>query len=268
MKLQDLFLGVADLFVILLPGALVLYLAAYAAYDYPVRPLPSLAWSPAEKWAALAFLAYLIGHLVSNAASAAEDWFYARGGRKRIAGDDPELREDAVEVARTVIGAARVDEYDIRRWAAARVALRSAGAARRLERKDADRRFFRNVLLVLLALPVVAAVKGAWLLAGIGALALGLATWRYFDQQRAQTRWTLTYFIALHTADAPTTDLHARERPRRDPEQRDPEQRAVGSRVGERHAGNAARRLSADDRDASRSSRAGTGAYRADDGNR
>ncbi len=225
--LKDFFVGVIYLFVIFLPGALLLgfVLVTVAPLAAPVarQPMPE-----AGRWIAFLGASYLVGHLVSLVGAAIEDRLLPEKWAKwwdDRADVSPELRRAAAAAV-----AARLPEGVVRknwrRWAA--VILREDGSPSHgdLERKDADRRFFRNVSFVLLvggvllllvgcgdpfvdaaALPRAPALAvGAWLLAVLSFV-------RYGSQDGSYTRMVFEALVvaqpelAGRSAESPTLEL-------------------------------------------------------------
>lgn len=193
-KPQDLFIGVIDLFVIILPGALLIFTALRVVYGYPLSALPPATWSDFTAVAAFAGGAYLLGHLVSGLGSVLEDalhelvktWTLQR---------DAEVRQPVT----TFLSQAGLPAGDapgkVRRWAATYLRLHDPVAAAHIDRKDADRRFFRNVTVVLV-FPVIAFLWRGNGTEGVFWGALFVASiFRYFDQQRKYTRDVFEYFL-------------------------------------------------------------------------
>ena len=191
-KPQDLLIGVIDLFVIILPGALLIFATLRVVYGYPLKPLPPAVWSDLAAAAAFVCGSYLLGHLVSYLGSVSEDAFH-RVVKERVLQRDEEDRKAVAEVlARSGV---RVDNpSNVRRQAATYLRLHDPAAAVHVERKDADRRFFRNVTVVLL-FPVVAfVVRGSWTEALFWGVLFAASLLRYFDQQKKFTRDIYEYF--------------------------------------------------------------------------
>lgn len=199
-KPQDLFIGVIDLFVIILPGALLIFAALRVLYEYPLKPLPAVAWSDLAAAAAFVGGAYLLGHLVSYLGSWSEDAFH-RVREKRVLEPDEKIRESVGKIlARS--GLPVTEKLNVRRWAATYLRLFDPAAAAHIERKDADRRFFRNVTVVLV-FPVVAfLLRGKWPEALFWGALFAASILRYFDQQRKFTRDVFEYFL-LSTGSSP-----------------------------------------------------------------
>ena len=191
-KPQDLFVGVIGLFVIVIPGAIAIFVALALAYGYPFEPLPTLYWGSAEARAAFLVGSYFAGHVTSLVGSGVEDGIYkmlGAVGRK----EHPELKAKVQELAPTRLPG--VTDATLRRRAATFVRSKSERDAVRLDRKDADRRFFRNLTIVFLSALVagLAMWRLDWILGSTALTALCL--WRYLDQQSKYTRDVYEFFL-------------------------------------------------------------------------
>ena len=193
-KPQDLFIGVIDLFVIILPGALLLFAALRVLYQYPEHSLPVAVWSDVTAAAAFVGGAYLLGHLVSGLGSLVEDAYNAVV-KAWVLKKYPEARSMVTTVvARS--GLPVGDKPDkVRRWAATYLRLHDPAAAAHIDRKDADRRFFRNVTVVLLFPAIAFLCQGNRTEALVWGALLATSMLRYFDQQDKYTRDVFEYFL-------------------------------------------------------------------------
>jgi hypothetical protein len=199
-KPQDFLIGVIDLFVIILPGALLIFAALRVAYGYPLMPLPAAVWSDLAAAAAFVGGAYLLGHLVSYVGSLSEDAFHRTAERQVLAQEENVRKTVAAALKR--LGLPVEKQLNVRRQAATYLRLHDPAAAAHIERKDADRRFFRNVTVVLV-FPVVAfLVRGNWVEALFWGALFAASLLRYFDQQKKFTRDVFEYFL-LSTARGP-----------------------------------------------------------------
>jgi len=139
MKATDLFTGVIHLFVIFLPGGILLVGVLFAVYPqvltYDIGTLGFLGILAAS---------YVTGHFLSIIAAEIEDNL----------GFDPEevspvLRVMATQIVHDKIGEAMAAQGNVRRWAANLSREVGGEPFTDVQRKDADRRFFRNFQLVL-----------------------------------------------------------------------------------------------------------------------
>ncbi|MBI5558047.1 MAG: hypothetical protein HY885_10440 [Deltaproteobacteria bacterium] len=203
-SLSDLFIGVVDIFVIFLPGGL---LIAVLLHGFPeLKVNTAIPGDEAGKWLLFLALSFILGHFISMAGAALEDWEWQKKGIVSAKDDvSPELREEAGSIVKEAIPPRLVEEENVRRWAA--VLLRKDEQSRRVvERIDADRRFFRNfrVLMVfsfiLFLIPADgSSIKRAFLVAG-SLLFLVLAHLRYRGQDKKFTKTVFETIVANRPA--------------------------------------------------------------------
>jgi hypothetical protein len=207
-KPSELYLGIADVFVVMLPGMVLIGLGALAwdagAVWSPERSLGSVAW------AAFFLGSYLAGHLVSALGALLEDrlnetaWGQRRIEEERERESLKPLRDAARLVVARLLPEFKCPEGQVRRMAATCVQLLGGAGATELQRKDADRRLFRNLTV---ALALVEAFKVAILgWTGVGtrtsvvfvvgcAIVALLCYHRYRDQDAKYSRNTYECLI-------------------------------------------------------------------------
>ena len=199
--LKDFFVGVIYVFVIFLPGALLLGVALLT-----LDPAGSLLEKlPTDGAKALAFLgaSYLVGHLVSLVGAWIEDALSKEHARKWHDGErgEPDKIEEVVrlrEAAGRVVSALVPHDTvggDKRRWAGVILRQTQSPAWGDVERKDADRRFFRNVSVVLV-LAAALLVREQWDYALAAVLLAGLCYVRYMGQDGAYTKLLFESLVA------------------------------------------------------------------------
>lgn len=82
-------------------------------------------------------------------------------------------------------------------WAKANVQLRYPAAAVEIRRLEADSKFFRSLIIVLLVIGLILICKGAWV-ESAGCFVLMLASfWRYADQRWKAAQRAYEYLIVL-----------------------------------------------------------------------
>jgi len=198
-KPKDLFLGVMDLFAVLLPGAVACFLFA----DLAARRLP-LPDEHASRWVIFIVASYLIGHLLSLIGGAALDRLYdalrflftSRKGQQFGRG----LQKRARDVLDKLLGDAYDKDDSAVKWSSAFIAVARPGLLHELERKEADQKMFRGLAIALAAAVVRYAVDGNGWLAGACGVFFALSLWRFFDQRKKYSYLNYWYLIALTTA--------------------------------------------------------------------
>jgi|GEM_PF-611964 len=194
-KPEDFFVGVIHLFVIILPGAISLSLALWFRYGYPLKPLPAFYWSSFEAGCAFFVGAFFAGHLLSLLASFIEDRIYDLLGEKGRR-EHKELR-GAVRKKALQLPLEGVTAKTLRRRAARHIQEVSDKDAIRLERQDADRRFFRNLTMVFAGASAWAFVERDSSQGILLTLLLVLTLLRYLDQQMKYTRDVFELFLEV-----------------------------------------------------------------------
>lgn len=209
---KDLFMGVVHLFVIFLPGSLLLttLLFAFPAASDVIEPL-----NVTEVGRSLIFIgvSYFLGHLVSLLASALEDRIWTRpwlkDDQRRHDSDlkiwqegGTPLRQEAVRIAKHFVPAELVTNGNARRWSQALVRHKDSVFRTDIDNKDADRRFFRNIRLVLPA-PLTVSIFAWWqedthwaVMAGLLSIT-ALAWLRYIDQDRKFTKLVFESLVVI-----------------------------------------------------------------------
>jgi hypothetical protein len=147
-KPADFFIGVADFFGIILPGALLSYLALAlddTTLQVAVRIKPALRSDTAQGWVAFALSSYLLGHFASLIGACLLDpvykWTYVELQKRR--GD--QLYKLAGKLKDKTL-----DNVTLYKWARMSIRLRQASAMQEIDRLEADSKFFRSVTVVLL----------------------------------------------------------------------------------------------------------------------
>src|SRR5512132_1443205 len=201
---QKFFIGLVDFFSVLLPGALLTY-----ALRALLRP-----WTPAdatERWVAFLFAAYLIGHFVFLLGSVLlDDYVYdrirdaTRGAqiRRLAAGEERPsfaLRwlarlffKDGVDAP--LQQAVRIKERHLAplgaegsinafQWCKARLVLEHPPAIAEVERLEADSKFFRSLIVVLLALVPLSLWQRQQEIAIAAVALLPFAFWRFCERR-------------------------------------------------------------------------------------
>jgi len=195
-KPEDFFIGVIDFFAVLLPGALLSFMMADFAQRYVFgRALP-LIQSESQGWVVFVFSSYLLGHFVFLAGSYIDPLYN-------------QLRERFVPKAKDLayLRAKEIKEHCLKdnphetvmntfQWAKATLQLRSPGVLAEVRRHEADSKFFRSLIVVLLVLVCVMIARAAWLAAGM-CLVLVIASFgRYAEQRWKAAQQLYEYLLA------------------------------------------------------------------------
>jgi|ERR1051326_3511525 CYTH domain-containing protein len=210
-KPTDIYLGVVDVFVILLPGAVAVALGTPLILGKP----PAFPELTASNWAPWTALAYLSGHLISSLGSRTEDWWNCTQiGKRRIAKDRKKHRRQSEAASEVIRKLANIhDSGNLRRIAQKVLLLQGGEAATHIARKDADRRLFRNLSIVLMLVWIASVVSEIVrifnhtvpsTIAEIIAVTIVMA-WciiRYFDQDSKYSRDVYEYLVLNNATTA------------------------------------------------------------------
>src|SRR5262245_7571592 len=192
-KPSELYLGIVDVFVLLLPGVIVVNGLAWLF----AQPLPTSGERLFTQWLPLAYAAG------STVGSALEDLFnFTPLGRWLIARERTALQDMRTRVG-GILGRLLVSPTDLGknlRRAAALVGRSLGTTTEPISRRDADRHFARNAVVavvVLLAASPWATTTSVLLDTVRYALPVAtvVAIWRYYDQDRKYTREVYEWLI-------------------------------------------------------------------------
>jgi 8-oxo-dGTP pyrophosphatase MutT (NUDIX family) len=211
---QKFFIGLIDFFSVLLPGALLTYLLKDSWGPIFLGTAAYEALGSTEGWIVFLFSSYLLGHFIFLLGSLLDEIAYdpirtgtaAKQVEKLAAGKKLSWAFTRALASllfkrnsdTTVRQAARIKEHYLAplhassainafQWCKARLATESPEALATVNRFEADSKFFRSLVIVLLILFLPAQLTGRppigiWGLVLL-ALAIGLALWRYIDQR-------------------------------------------------------------------------------------
>lgn len=220
---QKFFIGLVDFFSVLLPGVLFTYLLRD---EIASHVLNHPHWELATTEDALVFLfaSYLLGHFVFLLGSWLLDGYCYDPLRKATYGEQVKNLAEGGKLSNawlrrlsqflfnpetdvTLRKAARIKEHYLEplgasatvnafQWAKARLTSECPEALATVQRFEADAKFFRSLVIVLLALlPWSLWYHKTAVSIAIGPL-LVLALWRYIDQRRKSTSQAYWYVIA------------------------------------------------------------------------
>ncbi|HET7787625.1 MAG TPA: NUDIX domain-containing protein [Myxococcales bacterium] len=217
---QKLFIGLVDFFSILLPGALLTW-----ALGDRLRP-----WAPAEptaRWIAFLFVAWLIGHFVfllgsvllddhvydpiRDATRGAQIRRLAKGQRRSFfvlrglarlvfkEGVDAPLRQAVALKERHLAPLGAEGSINAFQWCKARLILKHPAAIAEVERLEADSKFFRSLLIVLLILVALGLSQHRKEVAAAAAVLLPFAFWRFCERRAKAVNQAYWYLITLES---------------------------------------------------------------------
>lgn len=223
---QKFFIGLIDFFSILLPGALLTYMLQgylgplFLGHDYGQL-------TGTKAWVAFFISSYLLGHFVFLlGARLLDDYFYdpIRGATadkqiERLAKGkklpwpitrwlakflintrhDKALKR-VLRIKNHYLGQlSAAQAINAFQWSKAKLTLENPGAMSTIQRFEADSKFFRSLLIVLVALFIWGFVGSRWTLVLVSMPLMVLAFWRYVDQRMKSTIQAYWYIIILES---------------------------------------------------------------------
>jgi hypothetical protein len=198
-KPGDLFVGVADFFAVLLPGAILCFLVADEAREFAPNLLEAgRADDKVVRWVMFVACAYIVGHFIHAVGSLLDDTLYKNGLRPviaRVKGED--AFEHVRAMQQSAMGAERRAAMNPFKWARAHVELWHSEAAAQVRRLEADSKFFRSFIVLLVVLAVASLWRRQWAEASTCGVMLLLSCWRYADQRWKYTQLAYQYLLVL-----------------------------------------------------------------------
>jgi 8-oxo-dGTP pyrophosphatase MutT (NUDIX family) len=221
---QKFFVGLVDFFSILMPGALLAYVAKPYAGPLLSGPLDS-----AEKWLVFLFASYLLGHFSFLVGALLDELLYDRlkdctylGQIRRLAaGKSPHARQlqalaawlfgpdaDAAVIlaqrikARALQPLAAEQAINAYQWCKARLSKEHPEGLVAVQRFEADSKFFRSLVIVLLLLLLTFVIQRRPTPAVICFAGLVPALWRYVEMRFKATQQAYWFIITLEAMKA------------------------------------------------------------------
>jgi hypothetical protein len=212
-KPSELYVGVLDLFAIVLPGAIAAAILAPKIGPLLIGPLIAEPTSEVGGWATFLAASYFIGHLMFLVGSYVDPVYGFL--RERIS---PYGNESAYGCA-TRIRDSLVNESERKalntfQWARSVLLARCPAAADDIHRLEADSKFFRSLLIVC-ALASAIFLSSGRVPEGVAALALIVPCFaRYFERRLKSTTQAYIHVISMHRLGAlvasPAVDFETR----------------------------------------------------------
>jgi 8-oxo-dGTP pyrophosphatase MutT (NUDIX family) len=222
---EKFFIGVIDLFSIFVPGGLLVLLGK----DWVATALhrPTLKLEGTESWMLFLFLAYLLGHIVFLVGAALDepyDWFrkccyagqvgrlakgkklspsWLRGMADWVFGDnaDQSLMQAVRIKSRALSRLSIPNSINTFQWCKARLSKEHQEGLAAVQRFEADSKFFRSFVVVLVALGAMYVAQRDWRAAIVCAALLLPTLWRYTDQRFKSTQQAYWFVITLETLE-------------------------------------------------------------------
>ena len=201
MKPSDFLLGVLDFFAVLMPGAVVTWLAAIHVSELGAYLDVTATENDASRalgWVLIFFASYVFGHFVFMVGSGF-DRLYDRWRQWRHPKNHDRTYLAAKQVYRDVSPSVSEGHFTTLKWAKAYVQIRSPAARLEIDRFDANSKFFRGFVVVSLLLALHFGEEGRSALA-VGCVVLAaLSLWRYCDQRWKASELSYATAAMLHS---------------------------------------------------------------------
>jgi hypothetical protein len=147
-KTPDYYLGVVDLFAILLPGAILAFIVSQCIQWSALPKLTKALSPPLVGYICFAVTAYIAGHFLSALGAVVMDHIYDRWYKKHFGKKLNRRRKRIKPLLERIL---RVDEKDnALEWTLALLRIKASAAMAQLDRLEADSKFFRSLSLALL----------------------------------------------------------------------------------------------------------------------
>lgn len=226
---EKFFIGLVDFFSIIMPGALLTYLGK----DWVGTRLGLVAFplSSTENGMVFLFASYLLGHFAFLFGALLDEWLYdpLRSGTywgqvRRLAQDknlsrhwlralaasnwlfgknaDVSVMRAQRIKARAVHALAAEGAINAYQWCKARLSREHPAGLVTVQRFEADSKFFRSFVVVLMVLALFYAFRREPIRAAICAAGVLPALWRYIDERFKATQHAYWFVITLEAANA------------------------------------------------------------------
>ncbi len=242
---EKFFIGIMELFSILLPGALLNYFVMDEMGPVFLGSDKLQRLTGGERVAVFLVVSYLLGHLIFLLGSWLDeiyDWarrntrnsqiiLLARRGHLMswpgrvviwlLFGQERNLALDAARrIKEKQLGLSASQAINTFQWCKAWLTENKPKSMAVVQRFEADSKFFRCFIIVLISLAGMWSVERKWQLVSIAALLLPLAFWRYMEQRLKSTNqayWSIvTAFASAPTLPAAENTTTRTEAPIRD----------------------------------------------------
>lgn len=228
-KPADFLIGVVELFAVLIPGALLTaILLSWAIGDGQpdlTTAAATLGASTAVRWVSFLVSAYVLGHVLSALGGLVldplydkvyRDWWLPRFNRRKhgryelvASAAKATAHEEWTTTFKAALDSKGQSDFNSFAWAQASVLAAGNEGAAEIERTQADSKFFRSFVLVLLVGLAHVAAIGSLVLPSqrelellLAAGLLGLSTWRYLALRLSAITLAYEHYLQLHVRPA------------------------------------------------------------------
>ena len=197
-------IGMIDFFSVILPGAVMTFqLRSLAEEGLFGNHFPSVK-SDTEGWIVFLVIAYILGHFIFLLGSWL-DRIYDVMLERLLPKKDNLPFQEAFKIMIRHLDSNVIDKEAIKvfQWVKCRLAISHPSALNHVQRFEADSKFFRSLVVVLIFLMVLALMRHNILLLFVYLLLIGISVWRYSEQRFKSTRQAYWYAITLENQLTP-----------------------------------------------------------------
>ena len=196
-KPSEFYVGVLDLFGVLLPGAVAAALLEPRLGDVIFGSLVTRPSSEPATWATFLLIAYFLGHLIFLVGSYLDPLYNTL--RKRL---DPYDDKSAYRVATSIRDSILTEQeqkpLNTFQWARSVLLAACPAAAQDVHRLEADSKFFRSVLVVSALASILLFMEGRVVEGAIAVVLIVPCFARYYERRLKSTTQAYIHVVALH----------------------------------------------------------------------
>jgi hypothetical protein len=196
-KPSEFYVGVLDFFAILLPGAVATAVLAPSLGPLVLGSLVAVPKSEVAGWVAFLVCSYFLGHLIFLLGSYIDNGYNVMRERLNPYGNESAY-QCATRIRNSMIDEAERAALNTFQWARSVLIAKCPLAAEDVYRLEADSKFFRSLLVVLL-LGAIVLMSGGRMVEGLVALVLVLPCFaRYYERRLKSTTQAYIHIVTMH----------------------------------------------------------------------
>jgi len=207
---NDFFVGVIEFFAVLLPGAIAV---AHLVSLLPENTLQGIIVAPKSdvaQWTAFILAAYLMGNF-AFLLGAFLDPLYDRIRLRMLTPDRDTAFPNADELRRMVLGKHR-DSMNTFQWCKAVLQLKTDEGLRAVNRFEADSKFFRSLIVVLILITISLLIQLKLIAALFSVILILLSFWRYAERRWKSTRLAYQLVVTMFEGTQKPRHKHRQQR--------------------------------------------------------
>lgn len=203
-KPDDFFIGITELFAIILPGVVmlvVIYCLGERRYSNRIMAIPN----DVHRLLAILVAAYVVGHFMSGVAAQLNN-LYKKAYRPYTAAKDYNavVDKDLVQYLGSAYVHTGGNGDKAQQWARSVLLVSNHEASEDIAQTEADAKFFRSLVFVLAVAVLGTAIRRRWRTCLICTLLLLLSLFRFFDLQSNREIKIYEHYLSVR-AEAQST---------------------------------------------------------------